>query len=130
MLDHHHHFAVLDDVSMGSKTSPPRTPKAVSSLVTGLSPALFRSNSPSRSLPPSNSMSQSPSRPSTPVPSPVAAKVVSPAETVYQDPNWLKDLKRNFSSEIISPCSARARSAVADDEYIQVWLALFAHIKN
>ena len=38
--------------------------------------------------------------------------------TVHTNPNWLKDLKKNFKQEIIFKCSLRTRNAVEEDEYI------------
>ena len=42
------------------------------------------------------------------------------ATTVHEQPDWLQQLKDNFSQEIISPCSAITRSAVEKNMYIQV----------
>ena len=40
--------------------------------------------------------------------------------SVHQNPNWLKELKKNMFLEIIDPCSARTKSAVRSDKYIVV----------
>lgn len=57
----------------------------------------------------------SPPTMSHPVASPPAV-----SSTVHQNPNWLSQLKKSFNTEIIEPCSARARHAVTNDEYIEV----------
>ena len=44
------------------------------------------------------------------------------SSNIHQNPDWLKQLKINFHTEIISPCSARTRQAVDGDEYVEVWL--------
>ena len=40
--------------------------------------------------------------------------------SVHKNPNWLKELKSNFYAKIIDPCSARTKSAVQSDKYINV----------
>ena len=45
------------------------------------------------------------------------------SSNIHQNPDWLKELKINFHTEIISPCSARTRQAVDGDEYVEVWLS-------
>ena len=42
-----------------------------------------------------------------------------PESTIHQNPNWLADLKTNFTTEIISVCSARTKSAVENNENIE-----------
>ena len=40
--------------------------------------------------------------------------------TVHQQPDWLRQLKRNFNKEVVAVCSSRTREAVENNEYIQV----------
>ena len=49
-------------------------------------------------------------------PSPTAAA------SVMTNPNWLKDLTKNFNAEIVVPCSERTREAVTSNEDILVWI--------
>lgn len=48
--------------------------------------------------------------------------------TVHLNSGWLEQLKTNFSAEIIAGCSARTRSAVEDNEYIEVVLKLVFYL--
>ena len=61
----------------------------------------------------------------TVISSPTVAPPVKPSpNTPHENPDWLQDLKDNFSEEIILPCSARTRSAVEKNLYIEVNLGL------
>ena len=57
--------------------------------------------------------------------SPTAAlSVKSSPNTPHEKPDWLQDLKENFTEQIIHPCSAMTRSAVEKNLYIEVNLSL------
>ena len=38
---------------------------------------------------------------------------------VRLNPNWLRDLKKDFKSEVIEPCSRRVQNATEANEYIR-----------
>ena len=40
--------------------------------------------------------------------------------TVYSNQNWMSDLKKNFSVEIVGTCSQRTKTAVDKNEDIEV----------
>ena len=46
--------------------------------------------------------------------------LAKPQPTVHSKPDWMKDLKKNFSKEIVEVCSERTRTAVKDNEDVQV----------
>lgn len=71
---------------------------------------------------------------SSPVPSPVMTTAITPSRsvavspvslefespTIHSNPNWLPDLKKNFMTEIIEPCSTKTKEAVRANAYIEV----------
>ena len=45
---------------------------------------------------------------------------VSVQPTVHTNPDWMRDLKQNFSIDIIQCCSQRTRTAVENNEDVEV----------
>ena len=94
------------------------------SLKTGFSPVISSLSlvSPGPSSSGSKATASTPSR-AIPV-TPISLKFAS-EDSAHQNPNWLSDLKKNFYSEIIQPCSVKTKEAAENDEYIQVCPVLF-----
>ena len=92
-----------EEFNINYTTSPGQSanPTSLSEAVILSSPERSRSRSPVRSR------LQNDSNPNT-----------DNEPNIHQNPNWLKDLKRNFKEEIIDKCSARTISAVNENEYI------------
>ena len=87
---------------------------------TGMTPGV--SNLSLLSSSPATSQTASPaSTPSRQVRALPVSLMFSPEANSHQNPNWLSNLKKNFYSEIIQPCSAKSKAAVEDDKYIEVF---------
>ena len=83
------------------------------------------SRSPTRSASPGPALvPTTPTTPATSTPTTPTTSVARPSDplspTVYQNPNWLRELKASFKEEVIDVCSVKAIEAAEANKYIEV----------